>query len=120
MTARDILDSDPRVMTQAGQLQDDTDALDDLLSLRGVSYEYIDPGAINELTGTRIGMIARVRSTGGSSEEEQDDEPQLDERAITEPADEAAGEQYGQRQAQADPERDEPARGPQLGSAARA
>ena len=34
-------------------------ALDDLLSLRGVTYEYIDPAAINELSGTRIGMIAQ-------------------------------------------------------------
>jgi len=34
-------------------------ALDDLLRLRGVTYEYIDPAAINELEGTRMGFIAQ-------------------------------------------------------------
>lgn len=33
--------------------------LEKVLSLRGVSFEYIDPGAINELSGERIGMIAQ-------------------------------------------------------------
>jgi hypothetical protein len=38
-------------------------ALSSLLSLKGVTYEYIDPTAVNELPGTRIGMIAQqVRS----------------------------------------------------------
>jgi hypothetical protein len=36
-----------------------TGALDTLLSLRGVTFEYIDPKAINELPGTRTGMIAQ-------------------------------------------------------------
>lgn len=34
-------------------------ALDDLLRLRGVTYEYIDPKAINELEGMRMGFIAQ-------------------------------------------------------------
>jgi hypothetical protein len=34
-------------------------ALDSLLALRGVTYEYIDPKAIGERAGTRIGMIAQ-------------------------------------------------------------
>ncbi len=33
--------------------------LEKVLSLRGVSFEYIDPEAINELSGERIGMIAQ-------------------------------------------------------------
>jgi hypothetical protein len=33
--------------------------LDRLLSLRGVTFEYIDPEAIHELRGTQIGMIAQ-------------------------------------------------------------
>ena len=33
--------------------------LDRLLKLRGVTYEYIDPEAIRELPGTRLGMIAQ-------------------------------------------------------------
>jgi hypothetical protein len=33
--------------------------LDSLLSLQGVSFEYVDPKAINELPGTRIGMVAQ-------------------------------------------------------------
>ncbi|MCI0631091.1 MAG: tail fiber domain-containing protein [Phycisphaerales bacterium] len=35
------------------------DALDQLMKLRGVSFEYIDPESINELPGQRIGMIAQ-------------------------------------------------------------
>lgn len=34
-------------------------ALEDLLALRGVSYEYIDPKSIGERPGTRVGMIAQ-------------------------------------------------------------
>jgi hypothetical protein len=34
-------------------------ALDALLSLRGVTFEYVDPAAIRELPGERIGMIAQ-------------------------------------------------------------
>ena len=34
-------------------------SLDRLMRLRGVSFEYIDPKAINELEGERIGMIAQ-------------------------------------------------------------
>ena len=34
-------------------------ALDLLTALRGVTFEYIDPHAISELPGTRIGMIAQ-------------------------------------------------------------
>lgn len=34
-------------------------ALDQLLCLRGVTFEYIDPKAVNELPGQRIGMIAQ-------------------------------------------------------------
>jgi Chaperone of endosialidase len=34
-------------------------ALDTLLALRGVTFEYIDPAAINELPGTRTGMVAQ-------------------------------------------------------------
>ena len=34
-------------------------SLDNLLALRGVTYEYKDPQAINELPGERIGMIAQ-------------------------------------------------------------
>ncbi|MCH9033052.1 MAG: tail fiber domain-containing protein [Planctomycetes bacterium] len=33
--------------------------LEKVLRLRGVSFEYIDPEAINELSGERIGMIAQ-------------------------------------------------------------
>jgi hypothetical protein len=36
-----------------------TGSLDKLLQLRGVTFEYIDPKAINELPGTRTGMIAQ-------------------------------------------------------------
>jgi hypothetical protein len=38
-------------------------SLDALLSLRGVTFEYTDPEAINELPGTRIGMIAQEVET---------------------------------------------------------
>lgn len=34
-------------------------ALDKLLALRGVTFEYIDPEPINELPGQRIGLIAQ-------------------------------------------------------------
>ncbi len=34
-------------------------SLDQLMKLRSVSFEYKDPEAINELSGTRIGMIAQ-------------------------------------------------------------
>lgn len=33
--------------------------LDQLLKLRGVSFEYTDPGKIHELSGRRIGMVAQ-------------------------------------------------------------
>jgi len=33
--------------------------LDRLLALRGVTFEYIEPAAIHELPGTRIGMVAQ-------------------------------------------------------------
>ncbi len=36
-----------------------TGSLDRLLELHGVTFEYIDPTSINELTGTRTGMIAQ-------------------------------------------------------------
>ena len=38
-------------------------ALDTLLALRGVTFEYIDPEAINELPGTRTGFIAQEVET---------------------------------------------------------
>ena len=34
-------------------------SLEKLMRLRGVSFEYKDPEAINELSGTRIGMVAQ-------------------------------------------------------------
>ena len=34
-------------------------ALDQLLCLHGVTFEYVDPKAVNELPGQRIGMIAQ-------------------------------------------------------------
>jgi hypothetical protein len=34
-------------------------SLDSLLALRGVSFEYLDPDAINERPGERIGMVAQ-------------------------------------------------------------
>ncbi len=36
-----------------------TGSLDRLLALRGVTFEYIDPACINELSGVRTGMIAQ-------------------------------------------------------------
>jgi hypothetical protein len=39
------------------------DALDHLLALRGVRFEYKDPEAINELPGTRTGMVAQEVET---------------------------------------------------------
>lgn len=36
-----------------------TGALDALLRVRGVTFEYIDPGAIDELPGTRVGVVAQ-------------------------------------------------------------
>lgn len=38
-------------------------ALDTLLALRGVTFEYVDPTAINELPGERIGFIAQEVET---------------------------------------------------------
>ena len=35
------------------------DALERLLEIRGVSFEYIDPDAVNELHGERLGVIAQ-------------------------------------------------------------
>jgi len=40
-------------------VQDLEGALATLLALRGVTYEYADPGTIGELPGERIGMIAQ-------------------------------------------------------------
>jgi hypothetical protein len=40
-----------------------TGALDKLLQLRGVTFEYIDPNSINELPGTHTGMIAQEVET---------------------------------------------------------
>ena len=40
-------------------IEDLDGALDQLLRLRGVTFEYKDPDTINELHGTRIGMIAQ-------------------------------------------------------------
>ena len=34
-------------------------ALDKLLTIRGVSFEYIDPAAIGELSGRQLGVIAQ-------------------------------------------------------------
>jgi hypothetical protein len=36
-----------------------TGVLDQLLTLRGVTYEYVDPVAVHELDGQRIGMLAQ-------------------------------------------------------------
>ena len=36
-----------------------TGALDSLLSLEGVSFEYVDPASINELPGARMGLVAQ-------------------------------------------------------------
>ncbi|PWU16368.1 MAG: hypothetical protein C5B50_13700, partial [Verrucomicrobia bacterium] len=48
--------SDARLKKNVQQL---SHALDKLLALRGVSFEFIDPKKINELEGERIGMIAQ-------------------------------------------------------------
>ena len=40
-------------------IEDLDSSLDQLMKLRGVTFEYKDPEAINELHGTRIGMIAQ-------------------------------------------------------------
>ncbi|MBL9120590.1 MAG: tail fiber domain-containing protein, partial [Phycisphaerae bacterium] len=48
--------SDARLKKNVAPLEH---SLEDLLSLHGVTYEYIDPAAINELEGTRIGFIAQ-------------------------------------------------------------
>ena len=40
-------------------IEDLEGALDTLLALRGVTFEYKDPASINELEGTRIGFIAQ-------------------------------------------------------------
>ncbi len=48
--------SDRRLKKNVADLEG---ALDTLLALRGVTYEYKDPRAINELEGTRIGFIAQ-------------------------------------------------------------
>jgi hypothetical protein len=48
--------SDCRLKTNIRDLRG---TLDQLLALRGVSFEYIDPDSIHELPGTRIGMIAQ-------------------------------------------------------------
>ena len=40
-------------------IEDLDNSLDRLLKLRGVTFEYKDPDAVNELHGTRIGMIAQ-------------------------------------------------------------
>ncbi|MCA9293711.1 MAG: tail fiber domain-containing protein [Phycisphaerales bacterium] len=48
--------SDRRLKTNIAALDG---ALDQLLQLRGVTFEYKDPDAINELSGPRIGMIAQ-------------------------------------------------------------
>jgi len=48
--------SDRRLKKNIAELES---ALETLLALRGVTYEYKDPEAINELAGTRIGFIAQ-------------------------------------------------------------
>ena len=48
--------SDRRLKKNIGDLDG---ALDTLLALRGVTFEYKDPASINELEGTRIGFIAQ-------------------------------------------------------------
>lgn len=40
-------------------VEDITGALETLMSLRGVTFEYIDPTAVGELSGERIGFIAQ-------------------------------------------------------------
>lgn len=48
--------SDARLKHQVAPLHG---MLDQLLRLHGVSFEYIDPAAVNELQGTRTGLIAQ-------------------------------------------------------------
>ncbi len=48
--------SDARLKKNVAPLEH---SLEDLLRLHGVTYEYIDPAAINELEGTRMGFIAQ-------------------------------------------------------------
>lgn len=48
--------SDARLKTNVRDLQG---ALERLLALRGVTFEFKDPAAINELPGTQTGMIAQ-------------------------------------------------------------
>ncbi|MEM7518570.1 MAG: tail fiber domain-containing protein, partial [Planctomycetota bacterium] len=48
--------SDARLKKNVNDLEG---SLDTLLSLRGVTYEYKDPAAINELAGERTGFIAQ-------------------------------------------------------------
>jgi len=48
--------SDRRVKKNIADLEG---ALETLLALRGVTFEYKDPEAINELAGTRVGFIAQ-------------------------------------------------------------
>lgn len=48
--------SDRRLKKNVASLEG---ALDTLLALRGVSFEYIDPEAAHELPGTRVGFIAQ-------------------------------------------------------------
>ena len=40
-------------------IEDLDGSLDKLMRLRGVSFEYLDPDAINELPGQRLGMVAQ-------------------------------------------------------------
>lgn len=48
--------SDRRLKKNIQPLQN---SLEQLLALRGVNYQYVDPESINERSGTRIGMIAQ-------------------------------------------------------------
>ncbi|HED66574.1 MAG TPA: hypothetical protein ENJ09_13590 [Planctomycetes bacterium] len=48
--------SDARLKKNVAELDG---ALEKLLRLRGVTFEYIDPESINELSGTQTGMIAQ-------------------------------------------------------------
>ncbi|HSB64438.1 MAG TPA: tail fiber domain-containing protein, partial [Thermoanaerobaculia bacterium] len=52
--------SDARLKRDIRPLQG---TLDRLLALRGVTFEYVDPEAIHELPGTRIGMVAQEVET---------------------------------------------------------
>lgn len=48
--------SDRRLKTDVRQLDG---SLERLLSIQGVSYRYIDPKSINELSGTQLGVVAQ-------------------------------------------------------------